>query len=172
VADAFDRFTGELTAILKEKGVASVNEIAAQLKAVLRDPAFAARAFPDETKPKRELFHDPEPDVHVYAHVHKGPKRGKPHSHGSSWAVYGNVKGVTTMTEWQRVNRDGDGGVILETIERYELRPGETRAYPPHAIHSTEHAEIALVIRITGTDLAKIERYSFNPATDVMLETV
>jgi hypothetical protein len=172
MADAFDRFTAELTAVLKAKGVSGIGQIAERLKPVLLDTAFATRAFPDETKRKRELFYDPETDVHVYAHIHEGPKRGKPHSHGASWAVYGNVKGVTTMTEWQRVNRDGDGGVILETVERYQLGPGDTRAYPPHAIHSTEHPEKALVIRITGTDLAKIERYSFNPETDVMMETV
>jgi hypothetical protein len=171
MADAFDRFTADLTAILKTKGVAGIGEVAEKLKPLLRDPAFAARAFPDENTRKRELFHDPATDVYVYAHVHQGGKRGKPHSHGASWAVYGNVQGVTNMTEWQRVNREGDGGVILEPIERYRLGPGDSRAYPPHAIHSTEHPEKALVIRITGTDLAKIERYSFDPAADVMLET-
>jgi hypothetical protein len=170
--NAFDRFTADLTAILKTKGVSGIGEIAEKLRPVLRDPAFAARAFPDETKRKRTLFHDPETDVYVYAHIHEGPKRGKPHSHGASWAVYGNIEGVTNMTEWRRVNPANEEGAVLEAIEQYPLGPGGSRAYPPYAIHSTEHPGKALVIRITGTDLATIPRYSFDPAKDKMLESV
>ena len=172
MADAFDRFTAELTAILKNEGIAGIGKIAENLRPVLRDPAFAARAFPDESKRKRTLFHDPETGVYVYAHIHEGPKRGKPHSHGASWAVYGNIEGTTNMTGWRRVNPANEDGAVLEAVERYPLGAGDTRAYPPHAIHSTEHPAKALVIRITGCDLATIPRYSFDAAKDKMLEPV
>ena len=29
---------------------------------------------------------------------------GKPHDHGSSWAVYGQATGITNMTVWDRMD--------------------------------------------------------------------
>jgi hypothetical protein len=172
MADAFDRFTPDLTATLSRKGIGGIQEIAERLRPLLRDPAFAARAFPDESMRKRTLFHDPETGVYVYAHIHEGPKRGKPHSHGASWAIYGNIQGITNMTEWRRVNPESEEGAVLKAVKHYPLGPGDSRAYPPHVIHSTEHPAKALVIRITGCDLANIPRYSFDSAKDKMLESV
>ena len=170
MVSGFDRFTAELTAILKAKGTQGLKEIAQKLKPLLRDPSFAAHAFPDETNRKRLLFHDPETDVYVLAHLHEAGKKGKPHSHGASWAVYGTIKGATDMTEWRRTNPENEDHAVLEPIERYRLGPGDARAYPPHAIHSTAHPEHSWVIRITGTDLAAIPRYHFDAKKDRMLE--
>ncbi len=104
MSSAFDRFTADLVATLKAKGLAGLSDIAEALKPLLRDSEFAAIAFPDETVRKRVLFHDPGTDVYVLAHIHEAGKRGRPHSHGASWAVYGNVTGFTDMTEWRRSN--------------------------------------------------------------------
>ena len=167
----FDQFTDDLTAILKTKGVGGLEEIAAKLRRLLVDPAFAAKAFPDETMRKRVLFHDPETDVYVQAHLQGAGKSGKPHSHGASWAVYGNINGRTNMTEWRRTNPESDDHAELTPVSRYTLGPGDSRAYPPYVIHSTEHPEKAWVIRITGTNLNEIPRYSFDAAKDRMLES-
>lgn len=166
----FHQFTDDLVAIVAAKGVAGLDEIAAALQPLLRDPGFAQFAFPDETVRKRVLFHDPATDVYVQAHLQEGGKRGKPHSHGASWAVYGNVAGHTEMTEWRRVNPANEDHAVLELASRYRLGPGDARAYPPHVIHSTEHPEKALVIRITGTDLDAIPRFSFDASKDRIQE--
>lgn len=166
----FHLFTEELTAILKAKGIGGLEEIAAKLRPLLADPDFAKFAFPDETMRKRVLFHDAETDVYVQAHLQSAGKRGKPHSHGASWAVYGNILGSTDMTEWRRVNPENEDRAVLEPVARYRLGPGDSRAYAPHAIHSTEHPEKALVIRIIGTDLDTIPRYSFDAGRDSLLE--
>ena len=108
---------------------------------------------------QRELFHDPELDFHVLAHVQEGGKTGRPHSHGTSWAIYGNAKNVTEMTEYRRVNPESEENVVLEPASKYALRPGQTRAYGPNVIHSTAHPQKAWVIRVTGTDLDKLPRY-------------
>ena len=163
---SFDRFTRELVAIVKAKGTSGLNDIADSLKPLLRDTEFAAVAFVDPTVRKRVLFHDAETDVYVLAHAHEAGKRGRPHSHGASWAVYGNVAGVTEMTEWQRVNPADESHTELVASSHYRLAPGDARAYPPHLIHSTAHPEHARVIRITGTDLDHIPRYGFDPAQD------
>jgi hypothetical protein len=162
----FDRFTRELVAIVKAKGTSGLSDIADSLKPLLRETEFAAVAFVDPTVRKRVLFHDQETDVYVLAHIHEAGKRGRPHSHGASWAVYGNVAGVTEMTEWRRVNPADESHAVLEASAHYRLAPGDARAYPPHLIHSTAHPEHARVIRITGTDLDHIPRYGFDTAHD------
>ena len=108
---------------------------------------------------KRELFHDPELDFYVLAHVQEGGKTGRPHSHGTSWAIYGNAKNVTNMTEYRRANPESEEHVVLEPVAKYGLRPGDTRGYGPGVIHSTQHPEKAWVIRVTGCDLDKLPRY-------------
>jgi len=172
MTDALDRFTNDLTATLKVKGVSGLNEIAERLRPLLVDQAFAAEAFADKAIRKRVLFHDPKTGVYVQAHIHEAGKRGKPHSHGASWAIYGTVKGVTEMAEWRRLNPESEPHAELEVIARYRLGPGESRAYPPHAIHSTAHPENAWVIRVTGTDLDGIPRFSFDATRDLIVETV
>jgi predicted metal-dependent enzyme (double-stranded beta helix superfamily) len=167
LAYAFASFTDDLVAALKHKGLDALPDIADMLRRLLAEPEFAAQAFSGETERKRLLFHDPETDVHVLAHRQSGGKRGSPHSHGASWAVYGNVRGCTHMTEWHK-RKEASGAIVLEPGAHYRLGPGETRAYPPHAIHSTEHPEDALVIRITGTDLDAIPRYRFDISKDRM----
>ena len=165
----FERFTAGLVTTVKARGVAGLSDIAEALRPLLRDPDFAALAFADRTIRKRVLFHDADTDVYVLAHIHEAGKRGKPHSHGASWAIYGTVAGVTEMTEWRRINPDSEPHAVLEPSSRYRLGPGDTRAYPPHLIHSTAHPEDALVIRVTGTDLDRIPRYGFDPKHDTII---
>ncbi len=169
-AETFRRFTDELTRIVAAKGANGLGDIADALRPLLRDPDFEPFAFPGESQHKRVLFHDAATGVYVLAHAQEGGKRGRPHSHGASWAVYGNIAGTTEMTEWRRVNPAGEDGAVLEIASRYRLAPGDARAYGPGIIHSTEHPERALVIRITGTDLDTIARYHFNAKKDRMME--
>lgn len=148
-------------------------QIAEKLKQLLANPAFVAATFDDDMPPgKRVLHHDPVTDVYVMAHVQQAGKGGSPHSHGTSWAIYGNARGHTNMTEWRRVNPDSEDHAVLEPAERYSLGPGQSRAYGPGVIHSTAHPETAWVIRITGTDLDKLPRYHFRPKRDKIVESV
>ena len=134
--------------------------IAEKLSILLRNPEFVAESFSDDTPVgKRTLHHDPATDVYVLAHVYEGPKKGSPHSHGASWAVYGTARAVTEMIEWRRVNPESEEQAVLEPVANYSLGPGDTRAYGPGVLHSTRHPEKAWVIRVTGTDLDKLPRF-------------
>jgi hypothetical protein len=166
-------FCLDASAALKSKPLdEALPRIAEHLSTLLRNPAFVAETFKDETPPgKRELYHDPELDYYVLAHVQESGKKGKPHSHGTSWAIYGNAKNVTHMTEWRRVNPETDGHIEWAASSRYGLSPGETRAYGPNVVHSTEHKQKAWVIRVTGTDLDKLPRYHLRKQ-DKVLEQV
>jgi len=170
MSSAFDRFTSASVAILKARGLAGLSDIAEALKPLLRDSEFAAIAFPDVAIRKRVLFHDAETDLYVLAHIHEAGKRGRPHSHGASWAIYGTVTGFTDMTEWRRSNPPDEPHAVLEPVSHYRLGPGQSRAYPPHLIHSTAHPEAACVIRVTGTDLDRIPRYGFDSAHDRIVQ--
>src|SRR5262245_47606493 len=111
-------------------------EIAQKLSRLLAEPAFVSQAFDDTMPPgKTVLHHDPELDFYVLAHVQEGGKTGKPHSHGASWAVYGNARNVTEMTEWRRVNPESEDHAELIAASRYSLGPGQTKAYGPGVIH-------------------------------------
>ncbi len=173
MAYTLDQFCCDTQAILKSQPLAAaLPKVAERLSELLVNPACIAETFSDDTPVgKRSLFHDPELDFHVLAHVQEGGKTGKPHSHGTSWAIYGNAKNVTEMTEYRRVNPESEDAAVLERASQYGLRPGMTRAYGPGVIHSTAHPEKAWVIRITGTDLDKLPRYHFRKQ-DKVLEKV
>jgi predicted metal-dependent enzyme (double-stranded beta helix superfamily) len=163
MAYTLEQFCTESNAILKSKPLDSaLTQMADRLARLLANPAFVSETFNEDMKPgKRVLRHDPELDFYVMAHVQEGGKTGKPHSHGSSWAIYGNARASTQMTEWRRTNPESDDHAELVAMSKYSLEPGQTRAYGPGMIHSTAHPKSAWVIRITGTDLDKLPRYHF-----------
>jgi hypothetical protein len=168
---ALKEFYADLNAILKAEGADGIDHVAEKLKQLLANPDFVAETF-NEGMPKgrRVLYHDADSDAYVLAHVHTPRGRGKPHSHGESWAIYGNAKGYTLMTEWERKNPDSEANTVLRPVSKYTLGPGDVKAYGRHVIHSTEHPEKAWVVRITGTKLSDIPRYHFNSETDLLLE--
>ncbi len=150
-----------------------IDAVAAKLSGLLINDEFVKATFSAETPAgKRELYHDPEHDFYVLAHVQEGGKRGTPHSHGASWAIYGNINGVTRMREYTRTNPESEEGAILKKNAEYDLRRGDTKAYGPGYIHATEHPEACWVIRVTGTDLDQIERFRFRKLKDKVLEEV
>jgi hypothetical protein len=168
---ALQGFCADLSAILKSKRDSGLLDIGSKLSMLLANPTFVSETFSDDTPiGRRELWHDPETDVYVLAHVQEGAKVGTPHSHGASWAIYGTARGVTEMTEWRRVNGADETGAVLEKTKEYALGPGQTQAYGAGAIHSTAHPQKTWVIRVTGTDLDAIPRYRFRPKTDKILE--
>lgn len=173
MAYTLEQFCADCSIIIKgaTRVEAGLPQVAEKLKQLLINPVFVADTFQDDNPPgKRVLYHDPETDVYVMAHVQQAGKGGSPHSHGASWAIYGNARGQTNMTEWRRVNPESEDHAVLETAEKYTIGPGQTRAYGPGVIHSTAHPEKAWVIRITGTDLDHIPRYHFRPKKDKILE--
>ena len=156
-------FCADSRGILKtEPRPDALAHIAERLGRLLANPAFVAETFSDDMPPgRRILYRDAETDFHVLAHVQEGNKTGKPHSHGSSWAIYGNAREYTDMVEWRRTNPESEKHAVLQAVSRYRLGPGETKAYGPGVIHSTAHPKKARVIRVTGTDLDALPRYRF-----------
>jgi hypothetical protein len=170
---ALENFGKQSSRILSEQPLdVALERIAAGMALLMADPEFVALAFSEGDPPgKKELLHDPKTGFYLFAHVQQAGKSGKPHSHGESWAIYGNVRNSTEMTEWVRVNPESEEGVVLKASDRYMLNPGDTRAYGPGVIHSTAHPDHAWVVRMTGTDLDKLPRYHFSSKRDKILES-
>jgi predicted metal-dependent enzyme (double-stranded beta helix superfamily) len=116
MAYTLSQFCKDANAILKAHPQAeALPKVAERLGELLVNPQFVAETFNDDTPVgKRELFHDPELDFYVLAHVQEGGKIGRPHSHGTSWAIYGNAMNATEMTEYRRVNPETEENVVLE----------------------------------------------------------
>jgi predicted metal-dependent enzyme (double-stranded beta helix superfamily) len=165
-----DQFCADSHAILKGSALApALPQVAEKLSRLLANPDFVAATFNTDMPPgKRVLHHDPELDFYVLAHVQEGGKTGKPHSHGNSWAIYGNARASTEMTEWRRTNPETDDHAELVATSKYALNPGQTRAYGPGVIHSTAHPQKAWVIRVTGCDLDKLPRYHFGKKDKIL----
>jgi hypothetical protein len=154
MAYTLDEFCSESRALLKVQPLMdALAQMSERLGRLLSNPAFVAETF------------------YVLAHVQEGKKTGKPHSHGASWAIYGNAREHTEMTEWRRVNPESEDHAVLERVSRYRLDPGQTKAYGPGVIHSTAHPEKAWVIRVTGTDLDVLPRYHFRKQDRILEKT-
>ncbi len=166
------QFCSEAHAALKsgQPVQAAIDEIALRLSGLLKEPDFVAHTFhAGQTPGKEVLFHDLELDFYVLAHVQEGGKRGTPHTHGESWAIYGAAAATTQMTEYRRVNAPNEEAAVLEITDAYALGPGDTKAYGPGVIHSTAHPHDAWVIRVTGTDLDQLPRYRFRKFRDTII---
>ncbi len=169
-----DQFCADTRATLQSSDALpdKLARISERLGVLLANPAFVASAFADDAPPGQRLLHrDPATDFHVLAHVQRAGKSGMPHSHGTSWAVYGSARGYTEMTEWRRVNPESDAHAELVATSKYAIGHGQTRGYGPGVMHSTRHPKKAWVIRVTGTDLDKLPRYHFRKQ-DKILEKV
>jgi hypothetical protein len=115
-------FCNDLSTTLKSKGESGLPDVAQKLSQLLKNPAFVSETFAEDTPiGRRELWHDPATDVYMLAHVQEGGKVGKPHSHGASWAVYGNARAFTEMTEWRRTNPESEPNAVLQAASKYRL---------------------------------------------------
>jgi hypothetical protein len=168
---ALDDFSRDCHAALsQDPGPAGREKIRAKLELLLANPDFVKKHLAGQAKGKTVLYHDPDTGVYVMAHgTDQGNRKGKPHDHGASWAVYGQAIGATEMTVWERTDDRGrDGHAEVEGINTFVLEPGRAALFDTGIIHSTAHPKPARWVRVTGADLDTIERYSYDPERQAM----
>src|SRR2546428_379465 len=104
---------------------------------VLKDEAFLARHVGDDVPERKILYEDPQLGFCILAHVYQDAKESNPHDHGPSWAIYGQARGETVMSDWaivQAARPDKPGKVRLVTS--YTLKPGMAHVYNEGDLHS------------------------------------
>jgi len=113
--------------------------------------------------PERKiLYEDPKLGFCILAHVYNGKKESNPHDHGPSWAIYGQVRGETVMSDWALVEKatpDKPGKVRLVTS--YTLKPGMAHVYNEGDLHSPRREGPTRLIRIEGTNMDKVRRLAY-----------
>lgn len=130
------------------------------------DAAFVAEHLgPDNDVERKILYEDADLHFCILAHVYKGPKESKPHDHGPSWAIYGQAKGTTEMTDWRCLAKpaNGEPGKV-EAVRTYRMEPGDAHVYQEGDLHSPSRAGETRLIRIEGMNMSNVQRDSYEAA--------
>ena len=113
-----------------DPGVEGRKKVCALVQEVLKDDAFVAAHLGDDVPERKILYQDPQLGFCILGHVNHGARESKPHDHGPSWAIYGQARGETVMSDWALVepaSEDKPGKVRL--VRKYTLTPGVAHVY-------------------------------------------
>jgi predicted metal-dependent enzyme (double-stranded beta helix superfamily) len=163
-----DQFVSDCRAILKrDPGPAGREEVRTRLERLLANRDFVEQHC-GETAPRglKVLYEDGELGFQILAHINDKARTSPPHDHGASWAIYGQATQYTDMIEWEREDDARDPArAKLKPVKRYRLLPGKAGIYQDGKIHSIDYPDGARFIRVTGTNLDKIDRVRFDLKT-------
>lgn len=166
MAYTLDEFAADCRVALTEfPGPPGRDRVRGLLERALGDDAFVtAHLGPEADEARNILYEDPDLGFCIVAHIYKGPRSSQPHDHGPSWAIYGQAKGVTEMTDWRLVEAPrGDRPGKVEAVRTYTLEPGQAKVYNVGDLHSPMRESETRLIRIEGQNLTKIDRDKFEP---------
>jgi hypothetical protein len=158
-----EQFADECRQALKaEPGPAGRQKVREIVQNVVRDGAFIAQHVGDDGPERKILYEDPELGFCILAHNYRGAKESNPHDHGPSWAIYGQAKGETAMTDWDLVARaTPDTPGKARRRRTYQLTQGMAHVYNEGDLHSPRRDGPTKLIRIEGTNLDKVKRLAY-----------
>jgi predicted metal-dependent enzyme (double-stranded beta helix superfamily) len=137
-------------------------KVAVLLQDVLKDPEFVAAQFDENTPERKILYEDPDIGFCILAHQYKGAKESPPHDHGPSWAIYGQARGETAMSDWELIEpASAEKAGKVKKKREYKLTPGVAHVYNEGDLHSPSRAGPTRLIRIEGTNMEKVKRFKF-----------
>ena len=156
-----DQFIADCrTTLARDPGPAGRESVRKNLEKLLANPAFiSAHCGDDQPRGLKVLYEDDKLGFQVLAHINDKARVSPPHDHGESWAIYGQATKYTEMTEWEHEDDGSDPThAKLKPIKKYRLEPGMAGIYQDGAIHSIDYPDYARFVRVTGTNLDKINR--------------
>jgi hypothetical protein len=160
---SLDQFSAECHRILAaDPGVEGRKKVCAVVREVLKDDEFVKTYLGDDVPERKILFEDPELGFCILGHVHHDARNSNPHDHGPYWAIYGQAKGETVMTDYEPVARPGEGQPgKARPIKDYTLTPGMAYLYNEGDLHSPRREGPTRLIRIEGKNMEKVKRYPY-----------
>lgn len=167
MAYTLEQLGADIRKVLKaDSGIQGKQAVCGLVSKALVDQDFIAKHLtPDQCKPRKVLYEDPELGFCICGHVYENAAKGGPHDHGSSWAIYGLATGATAMTDWKIVKRgDGEQPHLVEPVTTYEMKPGDCHLYDVGAVHSPDRDRPTKLIRIEGSNLDRIKRSNIKAA--------
>jgi len=165
-----EQFAAECHDALKaDPGPAGREKVLQCVKKALKDDAFIAKHLSDKLEKERNIiYEDPELGFCICAHVYKDARKGYPHDHGTTWAIYGQAVGETEMTDWEMVTPPkGDKPGKVKLAKSYHLKPGDAHLYPVGAIHAPMREGPTKLIRIEGVNAENLTRTRIEPVDAV-----
>ncbi len=154
------------SALKAEPGVPGREKVCTILSKALLDKEFIAKHLTaEQCKPRKVLYEDAELGFCICGHVHEDKAVGKPHDHGSSWAIYGQAVGTTDMTDWKIVKKgSADSPSLVEPTRTYTMKPGDACYYDVGFVHSPNRQQPTKLIRIEGANLDHVKRSNIKAA--------
>jgi hypothetical protein len=155
-----ERFAATCRRILKDDpGPAGRQKLCAAVQDLLKDQAFLAAHLGDGGPERQILYQDPELGFCILAHVYGGARESQPHDHGPSWAIYGQARGETVMSDWiVEEPPTGDRPGRVRRARSYTLTPGAAHVYHEGDVHSPRREGPTRLIRIEGTNMDRVRR--------------
>jgi hypothetical protein len=153
-------------ALKADDGPAGKAAVCRLVSKVLVDKEFVAKHLtPDQCKPRKVLYEDPELGFCICGHVYEGAAAGAPHDHGSSWAIYGLAEGDTEMTDWRVVKKgEGEAPILVAPAKTYMLKPGDSHFYDVGVVHSPKRTAATKLVRVEGRNLDHVKRSNIKAA--------
>ena len=167
MAYTLEQLSAEIRQTLKsDSGTAGKQAVCKLVSKALLDQEFIAKHLTaDQCRPRKVLYEDPELGFCVCGHVYADASTGKPHDHGSSWAIYGVAVGDTEMVDWRIVKRgEGDAPILVEQDKTYLMKPGDSHLYDVGAVHSPNRRGLTKLVRIEGKNLDNVKRSNIKAA--------
>lgn len=128
----------------------ALENVCAAMRKILENPDFVETHFGKHLEIGRTtLYHDPDLDFYVYAHIPDGAILSPPHDHASAWAAYGQAVDNTQMSDW--VIPEGEELPI--PVRTYLMTPGTAGFYDVGELHSIDMPAESRFLRITATDI-------------------
>jgi hypothetical protein len=162
-----EQLSADIRSALKaDAGDAGKQAVCGLVSKVLLDKEFVAKHLnPDQCKPRKVLYEDPELGFCVCGHVYETAAHGNPHDHGSSWAIYGVAVGDTEMTDWRIVQKgDGAAPTLVKPDKTYVMKPGDAHLYDVGFVHSPKRDGPTKLVRIEGANLDRVKRSNIKAA--------
>jgi len=156
-----EQFAAECHDILKrDSGAAGLEQVRQGIEKLLADEDVIREYLgPDQDSARNIIYEDPELGFCIIAHTYKNASVRKPHDHGPSWAIYGQVEGTTEITEFRLLESPTDGKPgKVEVVKTYDLKPGMAVTYEPGILHAPTRREPTRLIRIEGMNMDKVKR--------------
>jgi len=151
--------------LTEDPGPGGRKKVCALVQDVLQDEAFVAKHLGDDVPERKILYEDPKLGFCILAHVYKGAKESQPHDHGPSWAIYGQARGETVMSDWAVVEPASESKPgKVRFVRDYPLKPGMAKVYNVGDVHSPKRDGPTRLIRIEGTNMDKAKRLSYEKA--------
>jgi hypothetical protein len=158
-----EQLSDECHGILKrDPGPAGRTQVCGLIEKALKDDAFVAKHLGPGAPERKIIYQDPELGFCILAHAYEGAKESKPHDHGPSWAIYGQARGETIMSDWVLVEPASETKTgKVRHVRSYSLKPGMAQLYNEGDLHSPRRDGPTRLIRVEGTNMDKVRRLSY-----------